>query len=153
MLRTPKTCLQYTLELAEHQSIDLVRERLAWCDNCRLLADRMLASAREYAWEYPCVEYGLSDVSTNVCTLSHPHGYVDEARPCADMGGDARALVPVLSGGNECSTTGVQRAWSAGARQACAVHPCAVRPVPLYPSLARSAMTRVMQVKREVIWD
>ena len=54
MLKTPKICLQRTLELAEHHSIDLEVERSQWCPNCLLLVDRMFSSMREYAWEYPC---------------------------------------------------------------------------------------------------
>ena len=61
MLRTPKTCLQHTLELAEHQSISFVEAAQEWCQNCRLLFDSMFEATsishltiEEAHRVYPC---------------------------------------------------------------------------------------------------
>ena len=55
-LRVPKSCLQRTQELMEHQPVYLMQAILTWCVNCQLMAERIFATADDVAPEYPCAK-------------------------------------------------------------------------------------------------
>ena len=63
MFKTPKTCLQRTLRLMEHQPISLVEAAQEWCSNCRLLFDSVFEATsfsdltiEEAHQQYPCID-------------------------------------------------------------------------------------------------